>query len=105
MSQVFPFLRQRPVVCLVTDRRRPSDLTNESEPAERLVRLVEQAGRAGIDLVQIRERDMGGRALVDLVRRCVEAARGTPTKILVNDRLDIALAAGAAGVHLRSDSI
>ena len=65
MSPVFPFLRQWPVVCLVTDRRRLSGLTNEREPAERLVRLVGQAGRAGVDLVQIRERDMGGRALVD----------------------------------------
>ena len=105
MSPVFSFLRQWPVVCLVTDRRRLSDLTNERELAERLVRLVGQAGRAGVDLVQIRERDMGGRALADLVGRCVEAVRGTPTQIVVNDRLDVALAAGAAGVHLRSDSI
>jgi thiamine-phosphate pyrophosphorylase len=55
--------------------------------------------------VQVRERDLDGGPLARLVARCVEAVSGTRTRVLVNDRLDVALAAGAHGVHLRGDSI
>jgi thiamine-phosphate diphosphorylase len=41
---------------------------------------------------------------VRLVRRCVDAVRQTRTRVIVNDRLDVALAANAHGLHLRSDS-
>jgi thiamine-phosphate pyrophosphorylase len=57
-----------------------------------------------VHLVQIRERDLDGASLARLVSACVAAVRGTRTRILVNDRLDVALAAGAHGVHLRADS-
>ena len=105
MNYALPLFSRRPVVCLVTDRRRLPGSVDERDRRERLVRLVERAGRAVIDLVQIRESDLSGRALTDLVTRCVDVVRGTPTRVVVNDRLDVALAAGAAGVHLRSDSI
>ena len=62
------------------------------------------AARAGVHLVQIRERDLDGGPLARLVASCVEAVRGTRTRVLVNDRLDVAVAAGAHGVHLRADS-
>jgi thiamine-phosphate pyrophosphorylase len=55
--------------------------------------------------VQIRERQLEGAALVDLVERCVAAVRGTRTRVVVNDRLDVALIARAQGVHLRGDSV
>ena len=90
------------MICLVTDRQRVSA---GPDAAERLVDLVASASRAGVDLVQIRERDLDGRPLVALVRACLNAARGTRAKVLVNDRADVALAAGAHGVHLRGDSI
>ena len=90
------------MICLVTDRRR---LSTGTDAADRLVELVEAAVRAGVDLVQIRERDLDARALVALVTRCLATAEGTGTKVLVNDRADVAAATGAAGVHLRGDSI
>jgi len=56
---------------------------------------------AGVDWVQIREKDMATRELLALVR---EAAL-TGARIIVNDRLDVALASGAAGVHLGGESL
>ena len=90
------------MICLVTDRRRVSA---EPDAAGALVDLVASAARAGVDLIQIRERDLDGGPLLALVRRCLDAIEGTTAKILVNDRTDVALAAGAHGVHLRTDSI
>jgi thiamine-phosphate pyrophosphorylase len=85
-------------ICFVTDRRRCG-----GEPA--LLGVVAEAVHAGIELVQVREPDLSGRALADLVAEIVAVARGSGTKVVVNDRLDVALATGADGVHLRSDSI
>ncbi len=90
------------MICLVTDRHRVS---GGPDAIERLVDLVTVAARAGVDLIQIRERDLDARDLTALVRRCVETVTGTGARILVNDRADVALAAGAHGVHLRGDSI
>lgn len=90
------------MICLVTDRRR---LSTAADDIDRLVDLVAAAARAGIDMVQIRERDLDARRLTGLVRRCVDVAEGTRTKVLVNDRADVAVAAGAHGVHLRGDSM
>jgi thiamine-phosphate diphosphorylase len=58
-----------------------------------------------VDLIQIRERDLEARELTALVRQCVAAAQGTAARIVVNDRADVAMTAGAHGVHLRTDSI
>lgn len=58
-----------------------------------------------MDLIQIREPDLRDGALFDLVRGAVDAARGTGSVVLVNDRFDVALAAGAAGAHLRASSV
>ena len=85
-----------PIICLVTGGRgleRP------------LLELIAEAAQAGVDLIQIRERRLDDRALADLTRRAVDASRGTGSRILVNDRVDIALAAHAGGVHLRGDSV
>jgi len=89
----------RPVLCLVTDRHLLSRI-GSSSAEERLVACVAAAARAGVDLIQVRERDLEGGPLTRLVRRCVEAVGGTRARVLVNDRVDVALAAGAHGVHL-----
>jgi thiamine-phosphate pyrophosphorylase len=65
-----------------------------------LVECVGAAAQAGVDLIQVRERDLDGGALTRLVYRCVEAVARTHARVLVNDRVDVALAAGAHGVHL-----
>lgn len=90
-------------MCLVTDRQRLA-AGSERERFDELVRLIEAAARAGVDLIQVRERDLDARTLASLTERCVRAVEGAGAHVLVNDRLDVALATGAAGVHLRSDS-
>jgi thiamine-phosphate diphosphorylase len=99
--------RERPILCLVTDRRRLAAGRDETfETARvRLAQLARDAVDAGIDLIQVRERDLETARLVDLVSELVDIARGSTTRIVVNDRVDVALACGAGGVHLRSDSI
>jgi thiamine-phosphate pyrophosphorylase len=81
-------------LCLVTDRRRRS-----------VVEQCRDAVRAGVDLIQVRERDLEAAALSALVAELVRLTRATETRVVVNERLDVALASGADGVHLRGDSI
>jgi thiamine-phosphate pyrophosphorylase len=83
--------------CYITDRR--------SLVGGDLLRVLREAIDAGIDLIQIRERDLKTRELADLVEGAVSYARTTTTKITVNDRLDVAWAFGAAGVHLGGRSL
>jgi len=90
------------MICLVTDRRR---LSVGPDAGDRLIDLVGAAAAAGIELIQVRERDLEGRALAEIVSRCLAVVKGSATKVLVNDRADITTATGAHGVHLRSDSI
>src|ERR1700686_451262 len=95
-----------PIVCLVTDRRRLLPGGGSFETVRlRLADVAREAVRAGGDLIQVREDELDTAQLVDLVRAVVEIAHGASTRVVVNDRLDVALACGADGVHLRSDSI
>ena len=52
-------------------------------------------------MIQVRERDLDAREYLRFLRDCVTAAQGTNCQVLVNDRIDLALAADAHGVHLR----
>jgi thiamine-phosphate pyrophosphorylase len=90
------------MMCLVTDRRR---LSGGRDAIDRLVDLVTAAARAGVDVIHVRERDLDARDLGALVSRCVKGVERTGARVVVNDRVDVALASGAHGVHLRSDSI
>jgi thiamine-phosphate pyrophosphorylase len=84
-------------LCYITDR-----LALGAKPP---LPLIQEAVRSGVDLIQIREKDLAARPLVELVRAAVECARGTGTRVVVNDRLDVALAVGACGVHLSTQSV
>jgi thiamine-phosphate pyrophosphorylase len=72
---------------------------------EEVVRIARAAIRAGVDWVQIREKDLPTQTLLEMARQIVAAAEGSTAKILVNDRLDVALTVGAAGVHLGGESM
>lgn len=82
---------------LVTDRHQTG--------GRPLVPLVEAAAAGGLRAVQVRERDLDTPDLLALVRDLCGVARAHGLRVMVNDRADLALALGADGVHLRSDSL
>lgn len=92
-------------ICLVTDRRVFADAAagGEERAVRELLDVISDCAAAGVDLVQIREPGLADRRLLELARAAVERTGGMPTRVLVNDRPDVALAAGAAGVHLKDD--
>jgi thiamine-phosphate pyrophosphorylase len=85
---------------------------NGASRRERLLEQIAQASRAGIDYIQLREKDLPARELESLAREAVRRVKesglqpgASRTLILINSRSDIALAAGADGVHLRAGDI
>lgn len=70
-----------------------------------LLQQIESAASAGVDWIQIREKDLPGRELAVLARSALDRVRNSGTRIFVNDRMDVALAAGARGVHLGENSL
>jgi thiamine-phosphate pyrophosphorylase len=85
------------LITLITDRRRV--LGGE------LAALVHEAAIAGVDRVQVREKDLGGRPLRALVGDVLAATAGTLTRVLVNGRPDVAVAAGAHGIQLPEEGV
>jgi len=106
----------KPILCYVTGRRAleracapsPGNPISENSRADlthTLLETIRKAAAAGINWIQIREKDLGTLALAELVRLADAATRATGARILVNDRLDVALSTGAAGVHLGEMSL
>lgn len=89
-------------LCLITDR---TALADGPQAIDAVVALARDASIAGIDLIQLREKDLSARALFELGCRVVEAAKAGTARVVINDRIDVALAAGAAGVHLSTKSM
>ena len=90
----------------ITDRRQFPGTPLQQR--DRLLAKIAEAARAGVDLIQLRERDLSARALYQLTTEALCALREArnakrETKLLINSRLDVALASGADGVHLRGD--
>jgi thiamine-phosphate pyrophosphorylase len=86
----------------ITDRTQfPGD---ESARLRALLAKVSECARAGVDYIQLREKDLSGRELEVLAREALQqvGAAGSKTRLLVNSRTDIAIACGLDGVHLRS---
>lgn len=91
--------RAVPPICIVT-RGRGAVGTDERR---RLLERLAAAAFAGAGMIQIRERQFDDRALLQFAQEVIEAVRPAGTRVLLNDRSDIALASGADGVHLKSD--
>lgn len=86
----------------------PGELTSESirtQSGQALVETIRKAAAAGVDWIQIREKDLPARGLAEIAKRAIGCTLRTSTQIVLNDRLDVALATGAAGVHLGESSI
>jgi len=101
----------RPFLYYITDRSQfPGD---ETTRCRRLLEKISEAARAGVDYIQLREKDLPARPLEELARDAVRvledekraANREQRTAFLINCRTDVALAVRANGVHLRSDDI
>lgn len=104
------------ILYYITDRTQFAGA--DCEKRQRLLAKIAEAASAGVDYIQVREKDLCARELEALGREAVKAVRAArgdtagaavphrpATKLLINSRTDIALAAGADGVHLRGDDI
>jgi thiamine-phosphate pyrophosphorylase len=102
--------RKPPILCYVTDRSSLS-VAGQENCAEALLQTMEAVAAAGIDWIQIREKDLSGKECAALtretLRRVAQASSNTSGApcLLVNDRLDVALAERAGGVHLGENSL
>jgi thiamine-phosphate pyrophosphorylase len=114
-----PAASREPIVSYVTDRKS----LDSSGAVPNLLAKIRAAVAAGVDWVQIREKDLAARELLDLTRAAIGIAAeeanvhakatrqarprttSTPVRILVNDRVDVALAACSIGVHLGGGSV
>ena len=80
-------------------------ITSGAATTPDILRLVRAAVDAEVPLFQIREKALSARGLYELVVRAVSITRGSRTRLMVNDRVDVARAAGADGVHLTARSL
>jgi thiamine-phosphate pyrophosphorylase len=106
--------RREPVLCYVTDRR-SLQISSQPDLIPPLLDKIALAVAAGVDWIQLREKDLSGKQSALLVREALNRVSKLPSqtqsltrklaRILVNDRLDVALAAQAGGVHLGGNSL
>jgi thiamine-phosphate pyrophosphorylase len=87
------------VLCYITDRRQFAGSVHEQERT--LLAKIAECAAAGIDMVQLREKDLSSRDLLALAQKAMACLPpGSDTRLLINSRTDVALACGAHGVHL-----
>jgi thiamine-phosphate pyrophosphorylase len=85
----------------ITDRTQfPGTSTKQQE---RLLKKISECAASGIDYIQLREKDLTTRELERLAAKAMTIAWNSRTRLLINSRLDVALACGAHGVHLPSN--
>src|SRR5271156_2748272 len=104
---------ERRILCYITDRiglsadyRGASGAELEAARVARLLERIRCAIDAGVDWIQIREKDLGAAQLAELARGAMAArGAGRRSRVIVNDRLDVAVAARAGGVHLGRESL
>ncbi|MEJ2719936.1 MAG: thiamine phosphate synthase [bacterium] len=84
---------------LITDRRLCRRRSGGTPDTETLEAALETACRAGVRAVQLREKDLDAKTIYETAARIRESTRARGTRLFINDRVDIALASGADGVH------
>ncbi len=94
-----------PLSYLITSGETTPATSPQSEEFARLLAFVRAAVAARVSLIQFREKQLRPRVLYQLTARAAEITSGSQTRLLVNDRADIARAAGADGVHLTTQSL
>jgi thiamine-phosphate pyrophosphorylase len=97
------FLARKPLIYLIT--KGAANAANFRSESVEILKIVEAAVRAKVSLIQIREKLLPAKMVFELAAKASEITKNSDTKLLVNDRADIALAANADGVHLTSQSI
>ncbi len=95
----------RPILYLITRGATTETTTSDSEEFQDILQQVSAAVTAGIQLIQIREKQLTAQVLFELASGVVAISRGSSARVLVNDRADIAASAGAHGVHLTTTSV
>jgi thiamine-phosphate pyrophosphorylase len=92
------------ILYYITHRKQLSG--SDAEQRQALLAKIAEAGRVGVDFIQLRERDLNARELEQLATAAMETLHSAPaTRLLINSRTDVALAVGAHGVHLRANDI
>jgi thiamine-phosphate pyrophosphorylase len=87
----------------ITDHRQfPGDA---QEQEQRLLTKIAECAAAGIEYIQLREKDLKTRTLEGLALKAMAALGGSRTQLLINSRTDVALACGAHGVHLPANNL
>jgi thiamine-phosphate pyrophosphorylase len=112
-----PLAERKPIFCYVTDRL-SLQAASQTDLLKPLLEKITAAAAAGVNWIQLREKNLSGGDIASLTRealrrvskRAITAQRATPvlvpqTRVLVNDRLDVAIAEQAAGVHLGENSL
>lgn len=94
---------EKPLIYLITKGETTTE--NFRENSVKTLEILEIAVENNISLIQIREKQLPAKLVFELVSKTVQVTRDSNTKLLVNDRADIALAAGADGVHLPSNAL
>ena len=95
----------KPILYLITPGATTEITTANSREFKQIIEQVSEAVSASFDLVQLREKRLPARVLFELASEAAGMTRGTSTRLLVNDRADIAAGARADGVHLTKQSI
>lgn len=98
-------LQSKSILYLITRGATTDATTEHAREFAEILDQVAAATAAGIDLIQIREKQLTARVLFELVSAAAVVTRGSHTRLLVNDRADVAVAAGADGVHLTTQSL
>lgn len=100
-----PLKAHTPIIYLITSGETTVQTTSASEEFSALLKLVSAAVAANVPLLQLREKNLSTRVLYELATVAAGITRGSDTRLIVNDRADVASAAGADGVHLTTSSL